>query len=305
MRLNKPLGQVLVYGEVLFDKFPDRTSLGGAPFNYAFHLNHLGVPVRLISRVGGDQQGQDIMKRLQSIGFSIEGVQLDIIHPTGEVEVNLDDKGVPEFNILPDRAYDYIEFDSYIEALARKEIALVYFGTLAQRHSTSAETLYKILKLLSSRSTFMMDINLRYPFYTPDVIEKSLQNCDILKVNQDELSVIKESLSFSSPVSRLPWYLLDRYKIGFLCVTKGEEGTELYEAGSKVSFHCPGLPQEEVVDTVGAGDAFCAMLTAGYLAGWPKQTLIEKATEFSHQICEFSGALPENLEFYKPFRFNS
>ena len=303
MQLKTPLGQVLVFGEVLFDKFPDRTSLGGAPFNYAFHLHHLGIPVRLISRVGGDEPGREILDRLQKIGLFAEGVQVDTIHPTGEVKVNLNDRGVPEFNILPDRAYDYIEFDPYIEALAREEISLVYFGTLAQRLSTSAETLGKILKILASRATFVLDINLRSPFYTPEVIRNSLQNCDILKINADELATIKETLHINSSTGSLPRHLLDTYKVGFLCVTKGEEGSELYEADNNVSFHCPALPPEEVVDTVGAGDAFCAMLTAGYLAGWPKQTLIEKATEFASRICEIPGALPENREFYKPYRF--
>ncbi len=302
MQLKTPLGKVLVFGEVLFDKFPNRTSLGGAPFNYAFHLHHLGIPVRLISRVGEDEPGREILDRLQKVGLFAEGVQVDTIHPTGEVKVTLNDRGVPEFNILPERAYDYIEFDSCIETLTREEISLVYFGTLAQRFSTSAETLDKICKVLVSRSTFVLDINLRSPFYTPEVIQSSLQNCGILKINEDELATIKETLRIDSSAENLPRYLLDTYKLDFLCVTKGEEGSELYEAGNNISFYCPALPPKKVVDTVGAGDAFCAMLTAGYLAGWPKQTLIEKATEFASRICEIPGALPENREFYKPYR---
>ncbi len=303
MRLKTPLDPVLVFGEVLYDTFPDRKYLGGAPFNYAYHLHHMGIPTRLISKVGGDKPGQDILERLQKIGFPIDGVQLDIIHLTGEVEVNLDAPGGPEYNILPDRAYDYIDYDPYIESLISQEISLVYFGTLAQRHSASAETLKKIFQVLASRSTFMMDINLRYPYFTSEVLQSSLQQCDILKINSAEVAAIKESLNLTVSLSDLPRYIIDTYQVGFVCVTKGEEGSDLYEAGSRLSFHCPGLPPEKIVDTVGSGDAFSAMMTACYLAGFPRQSQIEKATEFASRICEIPGPLPEDLEFYKPFRF--
>lgn len=303
MRIYSPLGPVLVFGEVLIDKFPDRTCLGGAPFNYAYHLHHMGIPVRLISRVGGDDPGREILERLQEIGFSIEGIQMDIINPTGQMEVKLDDKGVPEFRILPDRAFDYIEYDPTIEALAGEDIAMIYFGTLAQRHSVSAGTLGKIFETLGSRSTVMMDINLRYPFYTPEVIRNSLQQCDILKINSEELVSVKDALHITS-TNGLARHLLDAFKVGFVSVTKGDQGSELYEAGNRVPFRCSVLPPEEMVDTVGSGDAFSAMLTAGYLARLPKQTLIEKATEFASKICEFPGALPPDPEFYKPYRFD-
>lgn len=303
MRLKTPLDPVLVFGEVLYDTFPDRKYLGGAPFNYAYHLHHMGIPTRLISKVGGDKPGQDILERLQKIGFPIDGVQLDIIHLTGEVEVNPDAPGGPEYNILPDRAYDYIDYDPYIETLISQEISLVYFGTLAQRHSASAETLKKIFKVLASRSTFMIDFNLRYPYFTSEVIQSSLQQCDILKINSAELAAVKESLKLTVSLSDLPRYIIDTYQVGFVCVTKGEEGSDLYEAGSRLSFHCPGLPSEKIVDTIGSGDAFSAMMTACYLAGFPRQSQIEKATEFASRICEIPGALPEDLEFYKPYRF--
>ncbi len=304
MRFYSPLGPVLVFGEVLFDKFPDRTFLGGAPFNYAHHLHHMGIPVRFISRVGEDDPGKEILERLQEVGFSIEGVQMDNIHPTGQMEVTLDDKGVPEFKIPADQAFDYIEYDPTIKALAGEDIPLIYFGTLAQRHFTSADTLGKILKTLASRSTVMMDINLRYPFYTPEVIRNSLQHCDILKINSDELVTVKDTLNITSTANGLARHLLDTYKVGFVSVTKGDQGSELYEAGNRVSFRCSVWPPEEMVNTVGSGDAFSAMLTAGYLAGWPKQTLIEKATEFASKICEFPGALPPDLDFYQPYRFD-
>lgn len=303
MRLNTPLGKVLVFGEVLYDTYPDRSCLGGAPFNYAYHLHHLGVPIRLITKVGGDAPGQQILERMQKIGLPIDGVQMDIIHPTGEVKIDMDAEGGPEFNILPDRAYDHIDYDPYIESLISQEISLIYFGTLAQRNSTSADTLSKILGKLSSRSTFMMDINLRYPFFTPEVIESSLEQCDILKINEAELETIKDSLKTNVPVKDLPRYLLDAYKIGFLCVTKGEDGSDLYETGRSNAFHCSILPPEKMVDTVGSGDAFSAMMTAGHLAGLPRQTLVEQATEFASKICEIQGALPEDPEFYKPYRF--
>lgn len=303
MRLKTPLGKVLVFGEVLFDQYSDRTCLGGAPFNYAYHLHCMGVPVRLITKVGGDQAGQDVLKRMQVIGLPIDGVQMDIIHPTGMVEVQRDGKGEQEFNILPDQAYDYIDYDPFVESLISQDISLVYFGTLAQRHSASADTLAKILKTLSSRATFMMDINLRYPYYTPEVIDASLRCCDILKINIDELRILKDSLKLDIPVREIPRYLIEAYKIGFLCVTRGEDGSDIYEAGNTEMFHYSILPPEILVDTVGSGDAFSAMITAGYLAGLPRQTMVEQATEFASKICEIQGALPEDLAFYEPYRF--
>jgi len=304
MRLKTPLGKVLVFGEVLYDKYPDRTCLGGAPFNYAYHLHNMGVPIRFITKVGGDEPGQKALKRMQEIGFPIDGIQMDIIHATGEVEVKADGQGDFEFNILPDRSFDYIDFDPYVESLIEEDIALVYFGTLAQRHSTSADTLGKILKNLSSRATFMTDINLRYPFYTPEVVASSLLQCDILKINGAELKLVKEALKIDLPLREIPRHLLEAYKIGFLCVTRGGEGSDLYETGHDEMFHCSILPPEIMVDAVGSGDAFSAMMTAGYLAGLPKQTIVEQATEFASKICEFQGALPEDLDFYTPYRFD-
>ena len=303
MRLNIPLGPVLVFGEVLYDNFPDRICLGGAPFNYAYHLHHMGIPVRLISRVGGDDQGRQVMERLQQLGMSIEGVQMDILNTTGAVEVTTDSKGDSEFKIASDRAFDYIEIDPYIESLMEDDIPIIYHGTLALRNEVSAGTLEKILSEMGTRSTVMVDINLRYPFYNRETIENTLYNCDILKINSEELAALGEMLSLNGSAETMARQLLDRYKVGFVAITKGGQGGELYEAGNRVSFHCSVLPLENMVDTVGSGDAFSAMLTAGYLAGWPKQTLIEKATDFASKICEFPGALPEDPEFYKPYRF--
>ncbi|NIQ02267.1 MAG: hypothetical protein GWM98_19290 [Nitrospinaceae bacterium] len=304
MRLNRTFGPILVFGEVLHDVYPDRRQLGGAPYNYAYHLSQMGFPVRLISRVGGDEAGKDILEYLQKIGFSIEGVQMDIIHKTGEVIVDLNEDGEAEFNIQPDRAYDYIEYDPYIDSLAREENPIIHFGTLIQRHTESANTLKKILQVMAPKSTVMVDINLRYPFYNEDVIRTSLEYCDILKINAEELEVLQDLLKIPPSYHEPVRYLLDAFKIGFACVTKGAYGSALYEAGNPVSFHCSVFPPEKIVDTVGTGDAYSAMLTAGYLASLPKQSLIEKASEFASRICGIPGALPENADFYNPYRFD-
>jgi len=296
------MSRITVIGEVLFDVFPENKCLGGAPFNFAFHLHGLGIEVNFISRIGDDAAGHKVLKFARQFGFPVEGIQIDPDHETGEVRVTVDNKGMPEFHIMPDRAYDFIATNSFTDSLAIPENKLVYIGTLVQRSGVSRESIRKMLGTMSPHSMVMTDLNLRAPFYDRGVIEFNLHSCDILKVNQEELNVLQIRLSFRGNPKNLVKFLQETYDIGTVCITKGEKGSELYAAGRFEPFVAPVAKVNSMKDTVGAGDAFSAMLAVGLLKGWPGQVILDKASEFSARICEFSGALPSSAEFYQPYK---
>lgn len=300
--MKASLGPVMVIGEALFDVFPEEKRLGGAAFNYAFHLNGLGIRVHFISRVGDDAAGKDILDFARRFDFPIEGIQIDSEHATGEVMVKIDEKGNPDFDIVRDRAYDFIETNDYTDSLAKAGIRIMYLGTLIQRNPVSREAIKNILADLQSDSLVMSDLNLRAPFYNREIVEYTLQNCDILKINQDEMEEVRLLLHFQGSGAGLVTFLQEDYEIGSICITKGDKGSEFYETGNFESFASPVAKVKSLKDTVGAGDAFSAMLTAGLMAGWHKQNILKKASEFAAGICEIPGALPRNKEFYQPFK---
>ena len=292
----------MVVGETLLDIYPDKKYVGGAPFNFAFHLNGLGLRVKFVSRVGDDDAGREILDFAHSFDFPVEGIQVDPERPTGEVRVTLDDNGVPDFDIIPERAYDFIEANAYTESLAQEKIRLIYLGTLVQRSAVSSASVMKFLADLRQESMVMADLNLRAPFYNKDVVEFTLQSCDILKISAEELAEIHQLLQYKGTPQQLTMFLRERYEIGVLCLTKGEKGSELYEAGNFEPFVAEAAKVTSNGDAVGAGDAFAAMLATGLLFGWHRQEILQKASEFSAKVCEIPGALPSDPGFYEPFK---
>lgn len=300
--MKKDMGSIMVVGEALFDIFPDGKIPGGASFNFAFHLNGLGLPVIFISRVGKDDAGSEILDFARRFNFPIEGIQVDPEHPTGEVLVTLDDNGVPDFDIVRERAYDFIETNAYTESMARQKIRLLYIGTLIQRSPVSSEFVKKILASLSLETMVLTDLNLRAPFFNRATVEFTLQCCDILKISAQEMEETLRLLLYKGTARQFIMYLQENYEIGSLCVTKGERGSEFYETGTFEPFAAGAVEAKPLADTVGAGDAFVAMMTVGLTLGWHKQKVLEKAAEFSARVCELPGALPAEPDFYKPFK---
>ena len=288
----------IVLGEILFDIFPGERCMGGAPFNFAFHLHCLGMPVVFISRVGEDPLGREIFNFAQRYGFPVEGIQTDAEHPTGEVQVSLDSRGSPKFEILPDRAYDHIELNSSLTTPP-----LVYFGTLAQRSAVSRKTIRDILKKFSKDSMLFMDMNLRAPFYDRGIIESSLELCDVLKVSGEELEELRNvfQLPHKGDTKSVVGYFQETYNIKCVCVTRGEDGSELYKAEREGCVAQSAHPTKCVKDTVGAGDAFSAMLAFGLLRGLPESLILERASFFASEVCSIKGALPKSRDFYLPF----
>ena len=296
---NPPLGNpiVLLFGEVLVDRFPDREVLGGAPFNVARHLRGFGLTPVLVTRVGTDPAGDEVLRAMERFGMAMQGVQRDVAHPTGQVEIRLGADG-HSFEILPDQAYDHIlALDAHqVAQSVRPE--LIYFGTLAQR--AGSHQALQAMQQASDAHAFL-DVNLRDPWVSLDVLNWSLQHADTVKVNEEELDRIAGWMDAGgdTPLARGE-SLVARFGLRSLLVTRGEAGAWwLDSAGRHESV--AGEPVADLVDSVGAGDAFASVCILGQLLRWPMPETLRRARHFAASICRLRGAIPENDAYYTPF----
>ncbi|MBA4142357.1 MAG: carbohydrate kinase [Nitrosospira sp.] len=288
---------VLVFGEVLIDRFPDREVLGGAPFNVARHLGAFGCSPVLITRIGRDAAGARLLMALKSWGLMTHGVQLDTVHQTGAVEVSLTSEG-HRFDIMPDQAYDHIHPRlSRIAALAANP-ELVYFGTLAQR-ADSHRALRHTLRAV--RGQRFLDVNLRDPWVYVDRLHWSLQHADIVKANDDELARITQLLDLEeTSAESQAEALIQRYQLRGVLITRGASGACWLDNSAPV-ISVASEPVAGIQDTVGAGDAFSAIFILGLLNGWAMPVTLQRAHHFAGAVCLIRGAIPEHNDFYKPF----
>jgi fructokinase len=288
---------ILAIGEILFDIFPEYKRIGGAPFNFAFHLKHLGLPTRFITRIGNDADGKEILKELKQFGFITDDIQVDDKHNTGKVIVKLDTKGVPEFNILPDVAYDHIAFDPSIASLLDKNTQLLYFGSLIQRSEWGFKTLQKILSHRHQNTKCLYDVNLRPKCFTKAIIMESLKQSDVLKLNDEELETIRQMFGVEKKSGEFIEFLMIKFDIEMISLTKGEKGSCLYIKNEEYCIK-PNRTRK-IVDTVGAGDAYTAILAFGYLNKWHPERMLTVATDFASRICENEGAIPSSKSVYE------
>lgn len=291
---------ILVIGEILFDVFPNYMRLGGAPFNFAYHLKNFGFNVRFVSKIGMDDAGKKILHTLELARFNLDDLQVDKDHPTGRVNVSLDKSGSPQFDIISDVAYDYIEFIPEYHSNLINAAEIVYFGSLVQRSVAGYKSLQAFLARKSSKALSLYDINLRPGCYSKAIIEQSLEATDILKLNTDELGKVKQVLSSKNNGKDLVYQLMETHSIRTVSLTKGESGSELFTNHDR--FSSEPADAIKVVDSVGAGDAYAAMLAAGLLEKWPPQMILERASLFASRVCEIKGAIPDSASFYEPFK---
>ncbi len=295
------LKKVLVIGEVLYDHFPHGKVLGGAPFNFAYHLhnlgvNHpqkLGVEVNFISSVGDDEEGRSILEFAKQTGFAVDGIQVNDQYPTGMVSVALDSKGDHTFDIVADCAYDFIELNT--EYMAKDDVSLIYLGTLAQRNKVSRDTLIELARSYQGKAVVFVDLNLRAPFFNKQIIEETLKMSTHLKISEEEEQELTKIFGPSQNDKNFINYLMGQFDIENVCVTRGSKGSEIHQKGSSDVVRKPvaSLPGD-YVDSVGAGDAFSAMLAYGIISGWSMDDRLEKASAFAAKICCIRGALPSN-----------
>lgn len=299
---NTPQGTqypVLVFGEVLFDQFPDRAVLGGAPFNVARHLAGFGWPPLLISRIGRDDAQVEVLHAMARYGLDASCIQIDPLHPTGTVKVELGDTG-HRFEILDNQAYDYIHQGmARLGALAARP-QLVYYGTLAARHTDSWRALLGVLRL--SPGLKFLDLNLREPWFERGKTETLMRHAHVLKLNNEEFEVLGRWLNLKGSLESMCLQALNRYDLRLLLLTRGERGAYAAVPDGR-SFDFPGQSMDvPIVDSVGAGDAFSAVAIAGLLSDWPMDTLLERADAFARGILGIRGAVPDDNHFYEQAR---
>ena len=290
---------VVLFGEVLADIFPDRTVLGGAPFNVARHLKAFGQNPVLITRLGNDALRDEVLRVMSQNGMDLVGVQCNNKYPTGQVLVHIEN-GSHRFEILPEQAYDFIHLAVARMATISVSPALVYFGTLAQRHETSRRALKSLLR--STEAVKFLDINLRLPWYDKRTLRQSLQYADTLKLNIEELGVLVEmfDLPGSKPQDQIG-ALMKQFNLDQAVITRGEEGAWQVNREGKIVEATLKSKITKWVDTVGAGDGFAAVCILGTLLRWPMARTLERANALAAAICGIRGAVPEHADFYEPF----
>lgn len=276
-------------GEALWDMLPEGKKIGGAPANFAYHVSQFGLDSRVVSAVGEDELGVEILKNFheKKLNCMIETVP----YPTGTVQVELDRNGVPCYDIREGVAWDNIPFTPALEGLARQTRA-VCFGSLAQRSVVSRETINRFLDVMpdGEGQYKIFDINLRQGFYTKEVICGSMRKCNILKINDEELVTISRMFGYPGiDLQDKCWILLAKYNLRMLILTCGVNGSYVFTPG-EVSF--VETPKVEVADTVGAGDSFTAAFVASILRGLPVNEAHRLAVATSAFVCTQNGAMP-------------
>lgn len=288
-------GRLCIFGEVLFDHFPDgKRVLGGAPFNVAWHLQAFGQSPRFISRVGEDSEGDEIRTAMQAWGMDCTSLQTDSRRPTGKVTVSFED-GEPGYDIVEDCAYDAINAGALAASESNPECSLLYHGSLALRAETSRNALQHI-KAAEPKTVFI-DVNLRPPWWQAKHIQGLLKEAHWAKLNIDELVLLGQT---TNNTALKPKQFLTEYELQGLIVTHGSEGAELLTAGGE-HFEVSPARNNPVVDTVGAGDAFTSVMILGLANSWPLALTLQRAQDFASLLVGQRGATISDIAFYQPF----
>jgi fructokinase len=291
--------EIALFGEVLADIFPEKYVLGGAPFNVARHLSGFGLRPVLITRTGQDTLKDELLNEMQARHMETMGVQHDPVYPTGQVRVTLVE-GNAQYEIIPEQAYDFIHAGmTHMMTIAIKpEIA--YFGTLAQRSVTSRLALDRYLS--DCKCPRFLDINLRKPWYNKHTISRSLKRADIVKLNDDELTVVAQACAIAGKTPEAQAEaLLTKYDLSEVIVTCGANGAWVMNRDRHIT-HAKANAQTTIVDTVGAGDAFASVYMLGIHKAWDIETRLQRANQFAAEICDVRGAVPENNHLYQRLR---
>ena len=294
-------------GEILFDCLPDGKKLGGAPANFAYHVSQFGLNGIAVSAIGRDADGELVKQELAPRGLQYHLEEVE--QPTGTVQVTLDEKGIPQYDICLGVAYDNIPWTPEIEEIA-KNARGVCFGSLAQRNVVTRETVHKFLDTMPELGTLkVFDINLRQNWYSKEVIEESLVRCNVLKINDDEIVIVADIFGLDpvrqatsdKPLQIVEFEdqcleLIHKFSLQMIILTCGAYGSYVITPRG-ISFK--HTPKVEVADTVGAGDSFTGAFCAAILAGKPVADAHQRAVEVSAFVCTQHGAMPEYPEELK------
>lgn len=280
---------VVGMGEALWDVLPEGKKIGGAPANFAYHVSQFGLPGYVVSAVGDDALGKEIVENFTSKGLN--QLIAEVPYPTGTVQVEIDQAGIPQYDIKENVAWDNIPYTDSLEALAKRTKA-VCFGSLAQRNVVSRDTINRFLDAMpqSDDSLVVFDVNLRQGFYNKEILCNSMSRCNILKINDEELVTVSRMFGYPGiDLQDKCWILLGKYNLKMLILTCGINGSYVFTPGN-VSFQ--PTPKVEVADTVGAGDSFTAAFIASILKGRSVQEAHSRAVRTSAYVCTKKGAMP-------------
>lgn len=276
-------------GEALWDVLPEGKKIGGAPANFAYHVSQFGLNSCVVSAVGEDKLGDEILDNFdgKKLNRIIETVQ----YPTGTVQVEIDQSGVPQYEIKENVAWDNIPYTARLESLAEKTKA-VCFGSLAQRSVVSRNTINRFLDAIPAENEplIVFDVNLRQGFYNKEILCNSMKRCNVLKINDEELVTVSRMFGYPGiDLQDKCWILLGKYNLKMLILTCGINGSYVFTPG-KVSFQ--PTPHVEVADTVGAGDSFTAAFIASIVKGKSIAEAHKTAVDVSAFVCTQNGAMP-------------
>lgn len=280
---------VVGMGEALWDVLPEGKKIGGPPANFAYHVSQFGLPSCVVSAIGDDALGKEIIENFTSKG--LDQLIAEVPYPTGTVQVEIDQTGIPLYDIKENVAWDNIPYTEHLDALAKRTKA-VCFGSLAQRNVVSRETINHFLDTMpkDDDSLIVFDVNLRQGFYNKEILCKSMQNCNILKINDEELITVSRMFGYPGiDLQDKCWILLGKYNLKMLILTCGINGSYVFTPGN-VSFQ--PTPKVEVTDTVGAGDSFTAAFIASILKGKSVTEAHTIAVKTSAFVCTQKGAMP-------------
>ena len=290
MTLKKPC--LLSFGELLWDCYQDQAHIGGAPFNLAAHAVRCGLEAHLISRVGTDDLGRRALAEAHRLGVGAECVQVDAQQPTGTVTVQLSSAGQPSYTIHAPVAWDFIAADEAMLATLRSwQVDAICFGTLAQRNPVARKSLWQVLETFPAVPAFF-DVNLRQHFFSREMIEQGLRRTNVLKLNDDEVTVLS-NLLFHAPLKAADFVreMIEQFPVQIVLVTRGERGCLVFERAGQVT-EIPGRPVK-VADAVGAGDAFSAAFLAFWLRGRTPAEAAQRANELGAFVASQRGAVPD------------
>jgi len=295
---------VIGVGEVLWDLLLTGPQLGGAPANFAYHAHALGAQAQVITRVGKDNYGREIIRRFHEMGLPETTIQIDDMVPTGTAKVALSGAGLAHFTIQENVAWDFIAVTDEAVAVARRADAIC-FGSLAQRCEPSRNTIQHLVAATPPDALRVFDINLRQQFYSRDLIEESLQLANVLKLNDDELPTLAAMFHLTGSAEDQIGQLAETFRLRLLALTRGPNGSLLYQKdndNNEVRWSdCPSRPVK-VVDTVGAGDSFTAAMVLGLLRKMDLDEINTIANEVARYVCSQPGATPTMpIEFAQRF----
>ena len=279
---------VVGMGEALWDILPEGKKIGGAPANFAYHVSQFGLPSCVVSAIGDDALGHEIIENFTSKGLN--QLIAEVPYPTGTVQVEIDQAGIPQYDIKENVAWDNIPYNEALQNLAKNTKA-VCFGSLAQRTVVSRETINRFLDAMPKNddNLVVFDVNLRQGFYNKDILTNSMERCNILKINDEELVVVSRMFGYPGiDLQDKCWILLGKYNLKMLILTCGVNGSYVFTPG-KVSFQ--PTPKVEVEDTVGAGDSFTAAFIASILKGKSVEEAHATAVRTSAFVCTKKGAM--------------